>query len=255
VEAERFAGAFAAAAQGMALFSLEGGWLKANDALCEMFGYTRDELLAGDFQRLTHPDDLESDVALVTDLLTGRRQRYQLEKRYFHRTGAVIHAHLSVSLVHDSMGRPLHFVSQVQDFTQRYQAERGLRESEQKFRSVLEHTHDAFVACDATSAIIELNQAAEDTFGWRRSEVMGRLLDEVIVPPRKREAHRADVARFLQTGESRALDRRLQLPGWHRDGSSVPCARPRQRPRFRVSGEVVPMRDSRHTAAGVVAGP
>ncbi len=223
LEADRFADAFAAAAQGMALVSLEGRWLEANDALCEMFGYSRDELLAIDFQRLTHPDDLQADLQLVTDLLTGRKQRYQLEKRYFHRTGAVIHAHLSVSLVRDAMGRPLHFVSQVQDFTQRYQAEHRLRESEQKFRSVLEHTHDAFVACDDAGAIIEWNKAAEVTFGWRRSEVMGRLLDEVIVPPRMREAHRADMARFLKTGESRALDRRLQLPAWHRAGYEFPA--------------------------------
>ena len=115
--AERFADAFAAEAQGMALVSLEGRWLDANDALCEMFGYSRDELLTIDFQRLTHPDDLQSDLDLVGDLLRGRRQSYQLEKRYFHRTGTVIHAQLSVSLVHDAMGRPLHFVSQMQDFT------------------------------------------------------------------------------------------------------------------------------------------
>ena len=223
LEAERFADAFAAAAQGMALVSLEGRWLETNDALCAMFGYSRDELLAIDFQTLTHPDDLQSDLELVNDLLTGRKQGYQMEKRYFHRTGAIIHAHLSVSLVHDAMGQPLHFVSQMQDFTQRYQAERALRESEQKFRSVLEHTHDAFVACDATGAIIEWNQAAEDTFGWRRSEVMGMLLGEVIVPPRKREAHHADVAHFLQTGESRALERRLQLPAWHRAGYEFPA--------------------------------
>ncbi|MDQ3206867.1 MAG: PAS domain S-box protein, partial [Pseudomonadota bacterium] len=222
LESERFADAFAAAAQGMALVSLEGRWLETNDALCEMFGYSRDELLAIDFQRLTHPDDLQSDLQLVTDLLLGRKQRYQMEKRYIHRTGAVIHAHLSVSLVRDAMGRPLHFVSQLQDFTQRYQAERRLRESEQKFRSVLEHTHDAFVACDDAGAIIEWNRAAEVTFGWQRSEVIGRLLDEVIVPPRMREAHRGGMARFLETGESHVLDQRLQLPAWHRAGYEFP---------------------------------
>ncbi|MDQ3159412.1 MAG: PAS domain S-box protein, partial [Pseudomonadota bacterium] len=222
LEAQRFADAFTAAAQGMALVSLEGRWLEANDALCEMFGYSREELLATDFQQLTHPDDLKSDLQLVEELLSGRKQRYQMEKRYFHRSGAVIHAHLSVSLVHDAMGRPLHFVSQLQDFTQRYVAERGLRESELKFRSVLEHTHDAFVACDASGVITEWNNAAEVTFGWRRGEVVGRLLDEVIVPPRMRTAHRAGMARFLQTGESRVLDQRLQLPAWHRLGYEFP---------------------------------
>ncbi len=222
LESERFSEAFSAAAQGMALVSLEGRWLEANDALCEMFGYSRDELLAIDFQRLTHPDDLESDLQLLGDLLNGKIRRYQMEKRYFHRSGAVIHAHLSVSLVHDATGAPLHFVSQLQDFTQRYQAERQLLESEQKFRSVLEHTHDAFVACDETGAITDWNHAAEVTFGWRRSEVMGKRFDDVIVPPRMRAADPADVGGYLDAGQGNLLNQRRKQPAWHRDGYEFP---------------------------------
>ena len=222
MEATRFADAFSAAAQGMALVSLEGRWLEANDALCIMFGYSREQLLAVDFQQLTHPDDVRSDLVLVNDLLTGRRQRYQMEKRYFHRTGAIIHAHLSVSLVHDALGHPLHFVSQIQDITQRYEDERRLRESEQKFRGVLEHTHDAFVAYDEAGIILEWNHAAEMTFGWARSDALGKRLDDVVVPPRMRDAHRAGMTPYLQTGESRVLDQRLQLQGWHRTGHEFP---------------------------------
>lgn len=222
VEAERFTGAFAAAAQGMALVSLEGRWLEVNDAVCEIFGYGREELLALDFQRLTHPEDLQSDLALVTELLLGKRLRYQLGKRYFHRSGRVIHAHLSVSLVRDAQGRPLHFVSQIQDFTQRHRAEQRLRESENKYRSVLEHTHDAFIAADDAGRIIEWNPAAEATFGWRRSEVLGKPMDTIVVPPRLRAAHRAGMARYVETGESRVLDQRLQMPAWHRAGHEFP---------------------------------
>ena len=222
LEAERFSDAFSAAAQGMALVSLEGRWLDVNDALCEMFGHSREALLEIDFQRLTHPEDLQSDLDLVADLLAGRCPRYQIEKRYFHRTGRVIHAHLSVSLVRDADGAPLHFVSQIQDFTQRYRAEQRLRESEQKFRAVLERTHDAFVAADDAGRIIEWNHAAEVTFGWRREEVVGLPLEQVVVPPRMRAAHRAGMSRFLQTGESHVLDQRLQLPAWHRAGHEFP---------------------------------
>jgi diguanylate cyclase (GGDEF)-like protein/PAS domain S-box-containing protein len=222
LEAERFSDAFASAAQGMALVSLDGHWLEVNDAVCEMFGYTRAELLERDFQQLTHPEDRGADLQLVGELLLGKRKRYQMEKRYFHRTGRVIHAHLAVSLVRDLHGRPLHFVSQIQDFTQRYHAERRLRESEQKFRAVLQHSQDAFVAAGEDGRIIEWNHAAEVTFGWRREEVLGRPLDEVVVPPRMRAAHREGMSRFVRTGESRVLDQRLQLPGWHRSGVEFP---------------------------------
>jgi PAS domain S-box-containing protein len=74
----------------MALVSLEGRWLDVNDALCRILGYPREELLQVDFQRLTHPDDLQTDLALVQDLLAGRRSHYHLEKRYLDRDGRII---------------------------------------------------------------------------------------------------------------------------------------------------------------------
>jgi PAS domain S-box-containing protein len=82
VAAEKFTGAFSSAALGMALVSLEGRWLDVNDALCGILGYTRAELLMVDFQTLTHPDDLNTDLAMVGDLLAGRRDHYHMDKRY-----------------------------------------------------------------------------------------------------------------------------------------------------------------------------
>ena len=97
----------------MALFSLEGAWMEVNDALCDILGYGRTELLQLDFQRLTHPEDLDDDLQLVAELLAGTRASYQTEKRYFHQSGRTVNAHLSVSLVRDASGHPLHFVSQI----------------------------------------------------------------------------------------------------------------------------------------------
>lgn len=222
LEGQRFAGAFSSASQGMALVSTEGRWLEVNDALCAMFGYTREEMLTVDFQRLTHPEDLDVDLQLVQDVLAGRRASYQLDKRYFHRSGRTIHAHLSVSLVKDAKGEPLHFVSQIHDLSQRYQAEQRLKESEQRLRSVLEHSYDAFISVDEQSNIVEWNRAAEATFGWRRSEVLGKAMAEVIIPPHLRQAHQAGMLRYLQTGESRLLDQRLQMRAWHRSGHEFP---------------------------------
>ena len=222
LEAQRFTDAFAAAAQGMALVSLDGAWIEVNDALCGILGYARADLLVLDFQTLTHPEDLDADLELVGELLAGSRARYQMEKRYFHRSGRTVHAHLSVSLVRGVDGEPLHFVSQIQDFTRRYQSEQRLRDSEAKFRGVLESSHDAFVATDETGLIVEWNRAAEAVFGWERSEVLGRRMVEVIVPPNFREAHTRGVARFLETGEARVMGQRLQLPAWHRTRREFP---------------------------------
>ncbi|WP_367382534.1 PAS domain S-box protein [Stenotrophomonas cyclobalanopsidis] len=158
--AEKFAGAFTSAALGMALVSLEGRWLDVNEALCRILGYPREELLQVDFQRLTHPDDLQADLALVQDLLAGRRNSYHLEKRYLNRDGNVIWARLSVSLVRNERGAPLHFVSQIQDVTSQRSSEQRLYESEQRSRITLDAVTDIVVSVTLAGRIEYANAAA-----------------------------------------------------------------------------------------------
>lgn len=117
LNAERFQRAFSAAAQGMALVSISGRWIDVNRALCEMFGYTREELLTLDVHQLSHPEDMATDLELIRKTLEGSINQYQLEKRYLHKSGEIIHTILSVALLRDSVGRPVHFVSQIQDIT------------------------------------------------------------------------------------------------------------------------------------------
>ena len=129
---QQFASAFAHAPIGMGLVSPEGRFLKVNCALCEMLGYPETELLAQTFQVITHPADLDRDLANVQQLLEGGVESYQVEKRYFHRSGHLVWALLSVSLVRDAAGRPIHFVSQIQDITQRKQGEAALDQAHQE---------------------------------------------------------------------------------------------------------------------------
>jgi diguanylate cyclase (GGDEF)-like protein/PAS domain S-box-containing protein len=123
----RFRTAFDNAPIGVALVGTEGQWLQVNGALCELVGHDESALLKMSFQDITHPDDLEADLALVADLLAGRIRTYQMEKRYFRADGGIVWANLSVSLVRDDDGTPLHFVSQLQDITQRKADETRLR--------------------------------------------------------------------------------------------------------------------------------
>ena len=126
----RFSSAFEYAAIGKALVSPEGRWLKVNQATCDMLGYTRAELLNKTFQDITHPDDLEADLVQVQALLRGEIDTYQMQKRYFHKSGAVVWALLSVSLMRDPQGAPLYFISQIVDITERKRAEDALRQSQ-----------------------------------------------------------------------------------------------------------------------------
>lgn len=103
---------------GMALVSPDGRWLEVNKAVCEIFGYTEEEMLATDFQTITHPEDLEGDLENVKRLLDGEIKSYFLEKRYLNKYGEIIWCQLSVSLVLNEDRSPKYFISQIQDITE-----------------------------------------------------------------------------------------------------------------------------------------
>jgi diguanylate cyclase (GGDEF)-like protein/PAS domain S-box-containing protein len=123
---ELFRSAFDYAAIGMALVSTKGRWLQVNHSLCEILGYTEEELLATTFQKVTHPDDLGAALANIKQLLKGQMPTYQMEKRYLHKQGHMVWVLWSVSRVRDRHTDAVHLIFQVQDITDRKRAEERL---------------------------------------------------------------------------------------------------------------------------------
>ena len=120
---ERFRRAFEDAAIGMALATPEGRWLRVNRALCEITGYSEEKLTGLAFREITHPEDRDRDREALGGLVSGALDRFQTEKRYFHADGHLIWISLNVSVVRDEDGRLLYLISQMQDVTERKQAE------------------------------------------------------------------------------------------------------------------------------------
>ena len=156
---ERFCLAFEHAPTGMALVAPDGRWLRVNRALCEILGRDEAELLATSFQDVTHPEDLDADLALVADVLAGRRRAYVLEKRYLRADGSEVPILLSVSLVRDPEGRPLHFVSHVQDLTERK------RESEARLERALDAAQMGSWDVDAATGKMRWDERHARLFG------------------------------------------------------------------------------------------
>ncbi|HNC81553.1 MAG TPA: PAS domain S-box protein [Nitrospira sp.] len=116
------------AAVGIAHVGLDGRWLRCNDALCALTGYSREELLARTFTEITHPDDIEGDWASVRRLLAGEIETFSMEKRYIRKDGSLIWGHLTVSLLRDEQGSAHHFISIIQDIQIRKEAQAQLRQ-------------------------------------------------------------------------------------------------------------------------------
>ncbi|HEY9683623.1 MAG TPA: response regulator [Oculatellaceae cyanobacterium] len=105
---------------------------------------------------------------------------------------------------------------------QRDQAEKAVRESEYWHRSILEKTQDAFIATDADGLITDWNKQSEETFGWQRQEVLGKMLLDMIVPERHREQYKDALQHYRATGESPLLNQIIETDGLHRDGHELP---------------------------------
>ncbi|TVQ55897.1 MAG: PAS domain S-box protein, partial [Spirulina sp. DLM2.Bin59] len=133
---EQFRGAFDNAGIGMAIISLDNRFLKVNPKLCEMLGYTAQELEALTFLDVTHPEDLKINYNQRHRLLRESIPSYQLEKRYVTKQGNIIWVLLNVALLRDYRHQPLYYVTQVQDISDRKLMELALQESERKMREI-----------------------------------------------------------------------------------------------------------------------
>jgi len=214
---ERFRRAMHLSAVGMALVTPDGRVLDTNRALCSIVGYSIEELLAGTVESISHPDDIETDLANARALLAGEIDTYQMEKRYIHKDGPTVWGLLNVSLVRDVAGAPLYFISQVQDITERRQAESALRESEERFRSAMRFTAIGMALVAMDGRFIEVNTALCDIVGYDEKELLAKDFQS-ITHPDDLEAERA----YLRVMMRSEIDSyRLEKRYFHKNGSIV----------------------------------
>jgi PAS domain S-box-containing protein len=184
---ERFRMAFQNSAIGMALVGLDGSWLKVNDSLCKIVGYSEQELLGKTFQDITHPDDLQTDLDFVAQLLAGEIDYFQVEKRYVHKDGRAVWIRLSVSLIRDAEGKPVHFVSQMDDITEDKLAEKKIQKLNEELESkVRERTQ-------------QLLQAQEELVRKEKLAVLGQVAGSVGHELRNPLGVMSNAVYFLQT--------------------------------------------------------
>lgn len=127
---ERFRNAFEHAAIGFSIYSLAGHFVRVNPAMCKIVGYSEEELKTRTYQEITHKDDLEFNMEQVSRLLSGKVPAVNFQKRYIHKLGHEVWTSISVSLVYDGEGNPLHLISLVEDLTQKRKLEDQLRQAQ-----------------------------------------------------------------------------------------------------------------------------
>ncbi|MAW94311.1 MULTISPECIES: PAS domain S-box protein [unclassified Leeuwenhoekiella] len=124
-----FKSSFENAPIGMALVSPEGDWIQINQQVSEILGYTEEDFRSFSLKDIIYPDDLEIDSVFLNQLLQGKKDNYQIEKRYFHKNGGIVHAILSVSVVRGDQNAPLFLIKQITDITNQRKYETDLHKA------------------------------------------------------------------------------------------------------------------------------
>ncbi len=137
VSEQRFRSTFYDSGFGIAMVGFDGKFLRVNPSFCRIVGYSEEELLSRDFALITHPEDLASCAQHFQYLLDGLVEKYSVEKRYVHKQGHLVWALLTVTLLKNSDGTPIQFVSQIQDISEQKAAREALQRSEDRLRSAL----------------------------------------------------------------------------------------------------------------------
>ncbi len=172
---QRFRGAIKYSAIGMSLISPEGKWMIVNPALCEITGYTEDELMKLTFQDITHPDDLQKDIDLLQQLTHNQISSYNLEKRYINKSGDIVWVSLVVSAVFDQKNRVLYFISQIENITTRKRMETALQESEHRWNFALEGGNQGVWDWNITENKIYFSRTWKVILGFQDHEISGSL--------------------------------------------------------------------------------
>jgi diguanylate cyclase (GGDEF)-like protein/PAS domain S-box-containing protein len=163
---ERFRSAFDHAPIGMALVAPDGGWLQVNQCLCDIIGYSEEEIRTMNFQAVTHPADLGDFLMHLKEVLEGRTLTHQMEKRYFHKLGHEVWVLVGVSLIRDSESKCLHLIFQIQDITDRKRAEQQL---------VHDAFHDALTGLPNRAWFMEQLEISLDKFRCQKDRLFAVL--------------------------------------------------------------------------------
>ncbi|MDN3015231.1 PAS domain S-box protein [Paenibacillus sp. BSR1-1] len=156
--------------------------MQYNPAFCDFLGFTMDELASLSIEEVSHKEDLANDVHLFREILSGRRNEYEIEKRYIHKSGAIKTGILNVSKIKAQGTEEEYILAQVIDITEKKQMETVLRESEQKYRLLAEHSSDVIVLHQVDFSCQYISPSVKTVLGYELVELLGKNPEEFIHP-------------------------------------------------------------------------
>ncbi len=205
---------------GASIVSLDGHHLRVNARLCEMLGYSPEEMRVLGVRGMTHPDDLAASLREIDRLIAGEIPHILMEKRYIRKDGSVMWARLFVRLMRDESGKPLYMVPTLEDITDLHEAQEALRASEARYRAIVEDQTEFICRSRPDGQLLFVNGPLAEFIGLSREAMVKRNVFEFITPEDSERARRelAGLSRenpvYVGEGHARLQDGRVRWLQW-----------------------------------------
>jgi diguanylate cyclase (GGDEF)-like protein/PAS domain S-box-containing protein len=204
---------------GIAIADLQYHYLTANNAFCEITGYTRDEVMNLTMESLTHPDDFAATDSLDRKVKTGYIPSFTLEKRYIRKDNSVVWVQNTISILRDEKGEAENIIVLVQDITRRRQAEEAKNEIEAKYRGLVESNIIGVGTWRPDGRILWANDRFLDMTGYTREELDAGLVQwDQMTPPEWKDVTTEKVAMLLKRGSTDPYEKEY----FRKDGTRLP---------------------------------
>jgi len=214
----RFRATFEQATIGMAQVDLNGRWIQVNRRFCEILGYSQREMRSLTFADITHPDTLGADLDAQRRLREGSLGFYHVEKRYVRKDGSLVWIDLTVSPVRDANRDVEYFIDVIEDIDDRKQAEEALRESEERYRGLVEAVGDLVFVIDSDDRVQYVNDIAARWLRGTPEELVGKARTDLF--PAQDEWTRRQgesLRRVFESGQPLYVEHPVRFPdrvGW-----------------------------------------
>jgi hypothetical protein len=206
---ERFRGTFEQAAVGICNVSLEGRFFKVNQWMCDILGYTMQELLQHTILDVTHPEDRFITQERLRQVIDGTTGCYTMEKRYVRKDGTTVWVHVMGSLKYKPSGEPDYFIGIIQDISQRMEAEEALRRSEKLLSAAQEMAHLGWYLYDVRQGTWESSKILDEIFGIDADYVRDREHWLELIAQESRSEMATHLVHVIRTGERFTKDYRI----------------------------------------------
>ena len=200
---------------GIAITDWQGVFQECNPAFCALLGYTENELRTIDFVSLIHPEDREANLVHVRRLQVGEIPAFEIENRYMHKNGELVWVRKFVSVLHGEGGKPTHLIALVTNVTERRLAEEAIKESEMRYRRIVETTNEGVWLLDSKLHTSYVNRQMAGMLGYEPGDMVGRSVFDFYF------SEDVDYKRQVLTRREQGVREQLEERLRRRDGSEL----------------------------------